>query len=259
MKKFIFLNTAIGFLLMSFVPMKAQTMTGFKTGEHLKYRFHYGSLNAGYATLDVKTENLNGRPHFLIKGYGYSTGLVKAVFKVQDVYQTYIDKATGTPTKFIRNINEGGYRKNRVIYFNQKTKKVTVDDKKNGTKKSYSVTSEIQDILSAFYFLRNQDLSKKKTGDFVSMNVFIDEEAFPFKLKIMGRETIKTKYGKVNCIKLQPMVQSGRIFKAKESVSLWVTDDSNYVPIQIKASLLIGSLKADLDDYRNVVTPIKFY
>ncbi|MNR34809.1 hypothetical protein D3C85_1526110 [compost metagenome] len=55
----------------------------------------------------------------------------------------------------------------------------------------------------------------------------------------------------------KPLVQTGRVFKEKESVTLWITDDNNKVPIRIKADLAVGSLKADLDEYKGLKNPFK--
>ena len=58
---------------------------------------------------------------------------------------------------------------------------------------------------------------KLKTGDFLNENIFLGDETLKFKLKILGREVLKTKFGKINAIKIRPYVQSGRIFKESES------------------------------------------
>ena len=55
----------------------------------------------------------------------------------------------------------------------------------------------------------------------------------------------------------KPLVQTGRVFKEKESVTLWITDDDNKVPVRIKAELAVGSLKADLDEYKGLKNPFK--
>lgn len=86
----------------------------------------------------------------------------------------------------------------------------------------------------------------------------MDEEIFPFKLKILGRETISSKFGDVKCIKIRPFVQKGRVFKEEESLTMWITDDKNHIPIRIKADLIVGSIKADLEKFSNVKYPIKF-
>ena len=55
----------------------------------------------------------------------------------------------------------------------------------------------------------------------------------------------------------RPLVQSGRVFKEQESLTVWISDDDNKLPIRIKASLAVGSIKADLDEYRGLKYPFK--
>jgi hypothetical protein len=85
--------------------------------------------------------------------------------------------------------------------------------------------------------------------------MFFDEKMYPIKLIILDRETIKTNFGKINTIKIRPLVQKGRIFKDEENVTLWISDDLNKIPIKIKASLIVGSAKAELIEYNGLVHP----
>ena len=87
--------------------------------------------------------------------------------------------------------------------------------------------------------------------------MFFDDEIFKFKLKFMGYEKIKTKFGTINSMKFRPYVMSGRVFKEQESLTIWVSNDENRVPLKIQASLLIGSLKAELIQYKNLKTNLK--
>ena len=89
-------------------------------------------------------------------------------------------------------------------------------------------------------------------------NIFLGDETLKFRLKVLGRETLKTKFGKIAAIKIRPYVQSGRVFKESESVTMWISDDDNLVPLKIKAGLLVGSLNADLNEYKNLKYPITF-
>ena len=87
--------------------------------------------------------------------------------------------------------------------------------------------------------------------------MFFDDEVTKFKLKFIGREVIDTKWGKVATMIFRPYVQAGRVFKEQESLTVWISDDDNKVPVRIKASLAVGSLKADLDEFRGLKTPLK--
>jgi hypothetical protein len=253
MKKFIiflFVICALGF--------DTQKEEAFVNGEFLKFRVHYGIINAGYATLEVKEEKLNNQEVYHVIGKGYSTGMTKFFFEVEDVYESYIDKNTRNPYRFVRKINEGGYTKNQEGFFNQRTNRILVKDYKHKTEKAFDFPDNAQDILSSFYYLRNYpNINKIKTGEAVVIDMFFDNEITKFKLKFIGRENIKTKFGVVSTMVFRPLVQSGRIFKEEESLTIWISDDNNKIPLRIKATLLVGSLKADLEEYKGLNNPFK--
>lgn len=234
-------------------------VNSYTTGEFFKLRIHYGLVNAGYATLEVKDSEINGVKMHHVIGKGYTTGMTKLMFKVVDNYESYFDKQTNKPYIFIRNINEGGYKKNQQGYFNQNTNTVLVKDFKNKTEKTFTVPENVQDIVSSFYYLRNHPkIDKLNVNESISIDMFFDDETTKFKLKFIGRENINSKFGKINCMIFRPYVQAGRVFKEEESLTVWISDDDNRIPIRIKASLAVGSLKADIDEYKGLKHPIKF-
>ena len=113
-------------------------------------------------------------------------------------------------------------------------------------------------VISAFYYLRNfYDTSQLVVGEDIALNMFFDEENYLFKLKFLEREVVDTKFGKVSCLKLRPYVQSGRVFSEQESVTLWVSDDANKIPIKMSANLRVGSIDCDLENFRNLQHPFK--
>tara|TARA_B110000503_G_scaffold79839_1_gene122494 strand:+ start:4068 stop:4838 length:771 start_codon:yes stop_codon:yes gene_type:complete len=239
-------------LFCSIATLSAQEKA-YGDGEWFKFRIHYGLLTAGYASLEVTSEKLNEKDVFHIKGEGKTVGISKWFFKVEDDYQSYIDKEKDIPYRFIRNIYEGGYTKDIQIDFNHATKKALVFNKKHNTKEELSFDENTQDMVSAFYYLRNRlDLENITEDQYVDMNMFFDRENYKFRLKFLGRETLNTNFGKVPCLIFRPYVQSGRVFKESESLTVWVSDDKNKIPLLIKANLAVGSLKATLTDYKGL-------
>lgn len=225
----------------------------FGDGEKFKFRVHYGLVTAGYATLEVKNASLKGEEVFHIKGFGETTGISKFFFKVEDNYQSYVDKKTDVPYRFIRKIDEGGYTKDIQIDFDYNRNVAVVNNKKHNTVEDISLPMDPQDMVSAFYYLRNHiDIKTIKEGDVVDMNMFFDRGTHKFRLKFLGRETLKTNFGKVPCLIFRPYVEAGRVFKEKESLTVWVTDDENKMPLLIQADLAVGSLKATLTEYRGL-------
>lgn len=228
--------------------------SAFKTGEWLKFRMHYGFLNASYATLHVKNAVIDETPVYHVVGHGETTGFASIFFKVDDTYESYFDKRDGRPYRFIRKINEGGYKKDVEINFDYEKDKALLNDKKNKKKLNFTLEDGIQDLISAFYYLRNNYEPKDlEVGKAIDLKMLYDDDGiFNFKLKYLGKEIVKTKFGKVECLKFRPLVQSGRVFKEEESLSLWVSNDDNRIPIRIKADLAVGSIKADLDGYNGL-------
>ena len=113
-------------------------------------------------------------------------------------------------------------------------------------------------MLSAFYYLRSLDNSELKVGSVKKLNVWIDDEMFPFQLRVVGTENISTKFGVIFALIFVSLLISGRGGKDKEGVTLWVSNDRNYVPLLIQAQLAVGSLKASIDSYKNVKYPLNF-
>lgn len=244
-------------VLVNTLTFSQETTIPFQAGEWLKFRMSYsGFLKAGEMELSLKEETLNGKTVLHATGKGRTSDVVGWFFKVRDNYQSYFDKETVKPYLFKRNIDEGGYKKNKVITFDYTKKHAKVKDLLH--KKDTLVTiGNIQDMISTFYFLRKHDVSKMKKGDEIDVNMFFDEKTFPFKLRLLGFENLKTKFGKVKTMIFQPIVQSGRVFKAKESVKVWITADDNKIPIKMKAELSVGSLRAELDAYKGLANPFE--
>lgn len=244
------------FIFITAVGFKPQNEDAYDTGERFVFRIHYEFVNAGYASLEVKEATVNNKSVFHVIGKGYTVGLSKLFFNVNDLYESYIDKETGNPYQFVRKINEGGYTKNQEGFFNQSENKVLVKDYKHSTEKTISIPKNTQDILSSFYYLRNYPgIDKIKPGESVDIDMFFDDKITKFRLKFMGREDIKTKFGVVSSMIFKPLVQTGRVFKENESLTVWISDDDNKLPVRIQANLLIGSLKADLDSFKGLKYP----
>ena len=96
----------------------------WEDGEWFKFKMSYsGFLKAGNATLTVKDSKLNNKDVYHVVGKGWTTGMIKWFFKVKDRYESYFDKETIMPYKFVRNIDEGGHTKDIEIDFDQENHK----------------------------------------------------------------------------------------------------------------------------------------
>jgi hypothetical protein len=224
----------------------------FKRGESLKYRIHYGAVNAGEADLTVDNSKLvmGGRPTIHVVGIGSSKGAFDWFFKVRDRYESYLDEDALMPWLFIRKVDEGGFKINQNQAYDHNNGRV------NSNGKTITVPKYIQDMISSFYYARTLDFSKAKKGDLFSVQTFIDDEIWDLKMKFLGREVISTEVGKINCIKLCPVVQKGRVFKKEEDLSMYISDDANHIPVRAEGEILVGSIKMDLIGYSGLATTL---
>jgi hypothetical protein len=249
-------STLLLLLVLSSVTSQAQNgSSSFREGEFLKYSIRYGLLNAGFTSLEVRETEDENVLHAI--GKGWTSGLVGKVFKVDDNYQTFFDKNTHRPKHFIRKVYEGGYTKDKEIFFDFEKHKARVVNHKKETDSTYFIQNDVKDLLQAFYYLRSIDLDGYRENDAVDVRTFFDEQMYKIKVLVLGRERLKTQFGEIDCIKIRPLVLQGRVFKDEENVILWVSDDKNKVPVKIKASILVGSVKAELIEASGLAHPFE--
>lgn len=235
------------------IELKDRPYDAFGAGEYLRFRLHYGLVDAGEAELTVtpSSKNFHGRKAYHIVGTGKTLGAFNWFYKVRDRYETYIDTRGVYPWEFIRNIREGGYRKYQKYEFHQS--QAAVSTHKGET---FKIPPFSQDMLSSFYYARTLNFDNIKYGDVFTIPTFVDDEEYPLKIKFIGRENLKSRTGTYRCMKFVPVVQEGRIFKDEEDMIVWITDDKNRVPVLAKAKVLVGSIKMELVEYKNLSNPV---
>lgn len=225
----------------------------FQSGEQISFTVFYNVIglyvNAGTATFSVNAEKLNNEPVYHLVGEGTSNSRYDWIFKVRDKYESYIDTNNLQPIKFIRNVNEGGYKINENVNFNRQANTATSE---KGTVK---VPNCIQDVLSAIYYARNINFEKYKPEDKIPFTMFLDNEIFNLYIKYLGKETIKTRFGKFRAIKFKPLLVKGTLFEGGEKMTVWVSDDANHVPLRIESPIVVGSVKVDMMGYKNLRYP----
>ena len=236
-------------LTTSYPVAKNQT---FQVGEKLRYRVTYGVIDAGEAVLEVKSTSKKpqGRDLVHVIATGKTLGGFNSIYKVEDVYQSYIDRKGAFTWEFDRDVNEGGHIIKQNYVFNQHKQQVQTD------KGNVNVPIGIQDMISSFYYARTLDFKNLQKGQIIEYKCFMDGEIFPLKIKYVGKEDITIRKGKFRCLKFVPVVQKGRYFKSEDDVNFWVTDDDNKIPIYVRAKIPVGTIKLHLVEWEGLANPI---
>ncbi|MFT6828575.1 MAG: hypothetical protein ACI9Z3_000383 [Roseivirga sp.] len=235
----------------------------FQAGEEVELRATVGFIRAAEATLQVSEViyNLNNKPSYKIDVFARTAGIFDVFSSVRDNWGTYFDTAQFVPHQFYRYIAEGRFRKNEILYFDQKNKSVTVakldkETRKLKERKDHILTAEMQDMVSGYYYLRAIDFDKIKVGEVIVINTFFDDKERPFSIKFMGRETIKTKLGNINALILVPIMKKDGLFEEDNTLKVWLSDDLNKIPLKFQAKIFVGYLEVDVKNVKNLRHPL---
>lgn len=263
MKSFIFLLTLI---LISYTSVtkgqdKADTVyipsypltkhQAYQGGEVLVFTLNYGFVTGGKAYLLVKDTVFNGKITHHVVGKGETVGMADVIYKIRDRYESFIDPKTQLPVKAVRSIREGRYRYYNEVTYNRDSS--TVFSQKSGI---HPVQDSILDILSAFYFARNHKFDNNlKENEIIEFMTYFSDENFPLRIRYRGTETIKTKFGKVECYKFSPVTEVGRAFKTEDDMHVWISKDKNRIPVKVKFNLAVGSFTCNLEEFKGIKYP----
>lgn len=228
--------------------------TAFSAGERVIMKVYYSTLGAyiaaGEASFTTKIERFNGKPTYHAVGEGKTYPFFDNFFKVRDRYESYIDTSNLLPMKFLRNVDEGGHKIYNNVTFNQQAKTAT------STNGVFKMTDCVQDVVSAVYYARNIDFNKYKVGDKIPFDMFLDDEVFHLYIRYMGKEVVKTRYGKFNAIKIRPLLLKGTIFTGGESMNAWFSDDPNHLLLRVESSISVGKVVIDMMGYSGLRYPL---
>lgn len=238
-------------------PAYTQTKKSFTTGEKLKYKVYYGFINGGEAVLEVRKGTYEGKQANHLYLNGKTVGIANSLYNVDDTYESYTDPETDWPYYSIRNIHENRYRHystQKWDHWSRKDSSIVISSK-NGTS---VVVKGCQDILSSFYYFRHILLKMPPQKDqLIVVDAYFTDEKFPLMLRFKGYENVKTKFGEVQCMKFMPVVQTGRVFKSKDDMTIWFSNDENCIPIRIRFEIFVGSVYCDLYEYSGLLNPFK--
>jgi Protein of unknown function (DUF3108) len=106
-------------------------------------------------------------------------------------------------------------------------------------------SGQLQDVLSAIYFIRTQPLQVGK-----SLEIFIGDggRIYPVPVRVVERKRMKTILGRVDVVRVDPELfgPDRLIDNEKGHFSLWITDDARRVPVVAKIKTEYGTFDIKL-------------
>lgn len=106
-------------------------------------------------------------------------------------------------------------------------------------------TGQLQDVLSAIYFIRTQPLQIGKTFE-----VFIGDggRVYRVPVQVVEKKRMKTVLGRLNVVRVEPELfgPDKLIDDEKGQFSLWVTDDERHIPVSARIKTDYGTFDIKL-------------
>lgn len=233
--------------------------TSFGKGEVLEYRVNFGFFTVGKASTVIEKSvfTRNDRPCYKVDAFGETLGFVSWITKVKDQWGAYIDTAALVTHVSYRKIREGNYKKDEMINYDYNTlqAEVKVADRqtgKYGDPKYYKIPDNVRDIVAGFLYLRVIDYKKYKVGDTLAISGFFEDTPYNMKIIYSGKENVSTKIGKIPCHKLIPVMPDNKLFDGENSITCWISDDGNHIPVKIQAKMFIGSTGIELNGFKGL-------
>lgn len=227
------------------------TNKAFGLGEDLTFDVRYGFITAGTARFTIPEYIWqNGRQCYRVQFFVQSKPFFDSFYRVRDRYESHIDVDGLFPWKFIQQIREGGYKRDFNARFDQQRGKAVT------TEGEYPIPPFVQDVVSAFYFMRTYDYASMKKGQKVELQNFYKDSTYTLTVIYHGRETVEVAAGTFRCIRLEPITQEGALFKATGRMFVWITDDERRMPVKVEAEIPIGSIVSELTAYKGLRGPL---
>jgi hypothetical protein len=220
------------------------TNRAFGVGERFEFSVGYGMINAGTAVMEIPDMvKLDGRKCFHIVSTAQSNKFFSVFFKVADKVESFMDMYGLYSLRYDKHIREGKFKTDMSMNFDQEKHLALY----NSGRDTFQVPEYVQDVLSAFYFVRTQDL---QVGKSILVDNHTDKKTYPLEVRVLRKEKVKVPAGEFNCLVIEPMLKTPGIFEQKGSLTVWLTDDEVKMPVLMKSKVIVGSISTELTSYK---------
>ena len=254
--KTLMLLLALG--LPAFADWKTE-VTPAKLGPHPKlapqefeYRLSWkGMVDAGKLTFTFGARDPKFPSDYSAKVSGGSTGLASKLYRNKVTVMSRLDPATLKPRVCVGVQDEGDeVNTTRTTWAGPLVKsEQTIRITKNG--KSGTINSEfrftpVHDVFSAMLHVRSHKLND---GDTLVLPLQPFNKPYLLRVSVLGhekfagRDTIKLS---VALQKIDPKTKALLPYKKMKSSTLWLSDDANRIPVELRSEVFIGDVRMTL-------------
>jgi len=216
----------------------------FGAGESMTFDLKWGFVSGGTAVLAIpKVVMERGFLCYHIVSVAESNSFISVFFPVRDVAESFLDVRELVTRRFEKRLREGDYRAHDLVLFDHDRHVAYYPDKH----RAVPISLDAQDVLSSLYFVRMMDLD---VGKSVYIENHADKKNYPLEIKVLRRERVSVPAGRFDCLVVEPIMRSSGIFRHEGTLQVWLTDDEVHLPVLMRSKVFIGSISAELTEYR---------
>jgi Protein of unknown function (DUF3108) len=212
----------------------------FAVGEKLTYSAKLGMISLGSGTLEVAgKDSIRGhetfRFRFRLQG--------KTVFySLDDVLESWVGVGDFTSRRFVQDFVENNKPKHR-------TYEIYPDSgffRELGKDKTEPTPPDPLDDAAFFYFVR---ITPLEVGKKYVYQRYFKKDKNPVTIDVVKREKMDLPDGsEVNCLVLQPVIDTPGMFSKRSDTRIWLTDDARRLPVQIRTKFPFGTITLRLKE-----------
>jgi hypothetical protein len=209
--------------------------------EQLEFDLYFGFVKGGKALF--VSDDASGADDSLwhVKMQGYTVGIANALYRVDNTYESYLKKDNFLPVKAIKDLKEKNYHFYNEVTFNQQ-----VDSAYSQRSGAQKIEAGICDMVSLVYYLRfSNRLNGMAIGHIFEIPFWDNDRWYPLKMSYKGLETVKTRWGEKECMHIEPIIDTGKLFKGNP-INVWFTNDEQRLPVLMELNFKVGTVKCKL-------------
>jgi len=233
-------------------PQDASPSAGPSTRETLYYNIEWRLFTAGKARVEIKPVSQPSHPEYQLNLHLESAGFVSKLYKVEDDYSVLMNAEFCAQSSQMTS-HEGSRQRETRIAFDGEAKKARYlerDRLKNTIvlQQEIDIPECVHDVIGGLFFVRTLNL---EPGQSTQIPVSDGKKSVMAKLEAQQREDVKTPLGIFKAIRYEIYLFGGVLYKRTAHINLWLTDDRQKLPVQIRVRMqfTIGTINLLLEKH----------
>ncbi len=235
-------------------PVNPPAKIPFGVGEKLQYRIFWGPVPVGVASLAVMgIDQVDGYECYRVEGEARTVGLGRLLYRLNSRTTSWLDTTGLFSRRFEQDGREGRHVKRRITTYDYEQMEATTRDLVSGKEYTLPLDAPVQDIISAFYYIRSLPLAVDNTE---TLAINTGKKSWDVTIRPDKRRKLSLRpTGEREALRVEPDPTLLFVARNDGRMWFWISDDKQRLPLVMNSTMSIGSAKMVLFDIVPAATP----